>query len=335
MSNSRIWLEAVLYGSGGGRRFTQDSPVLPDVWVRYFEQPVKPLDLLIEPWLETPPSQVAGALLLRFKNESEQKDPDQVAPDEEPTELATTPEIESAEEVQDTGPERGRTTYNRSVVVSELTLRDLIRHVIPLTFWYRNASRRDTGPREALFGFDDIASESQGSFEGRLPRPAQLWEDVVRRDRPANSDREPYPYPKLLSLVRIAGLIAYVGLHGEDAVARELQGLAQFEDGERLKEAREILARCMVSGFRQVIEKLPQPGRVGLIYTINRNRKASLAIVQSVKTVKADAATSLFSISCKKITWAIIDSGIDAKHPAFIDWSKQNADQGGFEGAVP
>src|SRR6516162_7413215 len=152
MSNSRIWLEAVLYGSGGGRRFTQDSPVLPDVWVRYLEQPVKPLDLLIEPWLETPPSQVAGALLLRFKNESEQKDPDQVAPDEEPTELATTPEIESAEEVQDTGPERGRTTYNRSVVVSELTLRDLIRHVIPLTFWYRNASRRDTGPREALFG---------------------------------------------------------------------------------------------------------------------------------------------------------------------------------------
>jgi len=80
---------------------------------------------------------------------------------------------------------------------------------------------------------------------------------------------------------------------------------------------------------------LPQPGRVGLIYTINRNRKASLAIVQSVKTVKADAATSLFSISCKKITWAIIDSGIDAKHPAFIDWSKQNADQGGFAGAVP
>jgi serine protease AprX len=330
MSKSRIWIEAVLYGSGGGRRFTQDSPVLPDVWVRYLEQPLKRLDLLIEPWLETPPSQVAGALLQRFKNESENKDPDDVAPAEEPTELPTTPEIESADAIKDTGPERGRTTYNRTVVVSDLTLRDLIRHVIPLTYWYRNASRRDTGPREALFGFDGTAPESQDSFEARLPRPAQLWEDVFRRDEPANSGRERYPYPKLLSLVRIAGLIAYVGLHGEDSVARELDGLAEFEEGERLKEAREILARCMVSGFRQVIEKLPQPGRADLIYTVNRNRKASLAIVHSIKTVKADAASSLFSISCKKITWAIIDSGIEARHPAFIDWSKQNAEQGGL-----
>jgi serine protease AprX len=330
MSKSRIWIEAVLYGSGGGRRFTQDSPVLPDVWVRYLEQPLKRLDLLIEPWLETPPSQVAGALLQRFKNESENKDPDDVAPAEDPTELPTTPEIEAADVIEDIGPERGRTTYNRTVVVSELTLRDLIRHVIPLTYWYRNASRRDTGPREALFGFDGTAPESQDPFEARLPRPAQLWEDVFRRDEPANSGRERYPYPKLLSLVRIAGLIAYVGLHGEDSVARELDGLAEFEEGERLKEAREILARCMVSGFRQVIEKLPQPGRADLVYTVNRNRKASLAIVHSIKTVKADAASSLFSISCKKITWAIIDSGIEARHPAFIDWSKQNAEQGGL-----
>src|SRR5262245_34495349 len=218
MSNSRIWIEAVLYGSGAGRRFTQDSPVLPDVWVRYFEHPLKPLDLLIEPWLETPPSQVAGALLQRFKNESEGKDPGYVVPDEEPSELAaTTPELESAESIEDpTSPERGRTTYNRTMVVSTLKLRDLILHVIPLSSWYRNATRRDPGPREALFGFDDPAPESQESFDARLPRPAQLWEDVVRPDGPASSDKKSYPYPKLLSLVRIAGLIAFVGLRGED-----------------------------------------------------------------------------------------------------------------------
>lgn len=35
-------------------------------------------------------------------------------------------------------------------------------------------------------------------------------------------------------------------------------------------------------------------------------------------TVKADAATQLFNISCKDITWAIIDSGIDSSHPAFL-----------------
>jgi hypothetical protein len=147
---------------------------------------------------------------------------------------------------------------------------------------------------------------------------------------PPNSDKKRYPYPKLLPLVRIAGLIASVGLHGEDAVARDLDTLAAFEDEERLREARENLARCMVSAFRQVIEELPQPGRADLIYTINRNRKAALAIVHSIKTVKADAASSLFSISCKKITWANIDSGIEARHPAFIDWSKPNAQDGGL-----
>jgi serine protease AprX len=327
MGNTRIWIEAVLYGSGAGRRFTQDSPVLPDVWVRYLEQPLKPLDLLIEPWMDTPPSQVAGALLQRFKNESEGRDPLYVALDEEPG-LATTPEIESPGSEDSTSPERGRTTYNRTMVVSQLKLRDLIRHVIPLSFWYRNASRR--GSREAPFGFDVATPETTDAFDSRLPRQVQLWEEVVRPDVPPNSDKRQYPYPKLLSLIRIAGLIAYVGLHGEDAVARDLDTLAEFEDEERLREARENLARCMVSAFRQVIEELPQPGQADLIYTINRNRKATLAIVHSIKTVKADAASSLFSISCKKINWAIIDSGIDAKHPAFVDWSKPNAQDGGL-----
>lgn len=332
MSNSRIWIEAVLYGSGAGRRFTQDSPVLPDVWVRYLEQPETELDLLIEPWLETQPSRVAGALLQRFKNESEGRDPDLERPDEELISKDDEAPVEALGPEQDTaGAERGRTTYNRTMVVSQLLLRDLIRHVIPLTSWYQNASRPNTGPREALYGYDGLSSDTYQDFAGRLPRAAQLWEDVVRPDRPLEADEKGYPYPKLLSLVRIAGLIAFVGLRGKDAVAHELDVLAENDDEAKLKECREVLARYMVSGFRQVIGKLPKPGKEDLIYTINRNRKASLAIVHSIKTVKADAAGSLFSINCKKITWAIIDSGIEARHPAFIDWSKPNAAAGGLE----
>jgi serine protease AprX len=37
----------------------------------------------------------------------------------------------------------------------------------------------------------------------------------------------------------------------------------------------------------------------------------------SYQTIKADAAIKLFSISTADLTWAIIDTGIDAKHPAF------------------
>jgi serine protease AprX len=64
---------------------------------------------------------------------------------------------------------------------------------------------------------------------------------------------------------------------------------------------------------------LPVPANEELAYSINRNRTATLALKYSTKTVKADAATRLFSIRCKDIRWAVIDCGIDATHPAFLD----------------
>jgi subtilisin family serine protease len=38
-----------------------------------------------------------------------------------------------------------------------------------------------------------------------------------------------------------------------------------------------------------------------------------------VQAVKADAATTLFKVNCSELGWAVIDSGIDAGHPAFLD----------------
>ena len=34
--------------------------------------------------------------------------------------------------------------------------------------------------------------------------------------------------------------------------------------------------------------------------------------------VKADAANSLFKVNCKNIVWAVLDSGIDRDHEAFM-----------------
>lgn len=45
-------------------------------------------------------------------------------------------------------------------------------------------------------------------------------------------------------------------------------------------------------------------------------RQASL---EPACTIKADAASRLFEVSCNTISWAVIDSGIATKHPAFID----------------
>src|SRR3712207_9188622 len=45
-------------------------------------------------------------------------------------------------------------------------------------------------------------------------------------------------------------------------------------------------------------------------------------------TLFRSAATRLFNISCKDIRWAVIDSGIDATHPAFRKKRSDDASPG-------
>lgn len=53
------------------------------------------------------------------------------------------------------------------------------------------------------------------------------------------------------------------------------------------------------------------------LWAINRNRRATLTIERSVPATKADAGRRLFEIDGSGIAWAVLDSGIDARHPAF------------------
>ena len=55
------------------------------------------------------------------------------------------------------------------------------------------------------------------------------------------------------------------------------------------------------------------------IFMITENRVAQLSITESRCTVKADAANYLFNIDTSDLAWAVIDGGIDAQHPAFIN----------------
>ena len=55
---------------------------------------------------------------------------------------------------------------------------------------------------------------------------------------------------------------------------------------------------------------------VPMLWLVSRNRPAQFAIWGSRPAVKADAAVELFSIDCSSIGWAVIDCGVDARHPA-------------------
>ena len=54
-----------------------------------------------------------------------------------------------------------------------------------------------------------------------------------------------------------------------------------------------------------------------LLWSVNKNRKASVSLNQSVDSIKANASRRVFDVSGRGIRWAILDSGIDAQHPAF------------------
>lgn len=52
---------------------------------------------------------------------------------------------------------------------------------------------------------------------------------------------------------------------------------------------------------------------------VTLNRPVSMSVHRSRRTVKVDATAGLFSIRCDQIRWAVVDSGIDARH----DWFRR------------
>jgi hypothetical protein len=61
------------------------------------------------------------------------------------------------------------------------------------------------------------------------------------------------------------------------------------------------------------------PNGPGPLLSVSYNRSVEPAVAQTRKTIKADAAESLFQVDCSSLTWAVIDTGIDRDHPMFVD----------------
>jgi len=63
--------------------------------------------------------------------------------------------------------------------------------------------------------------------------------------------------------------------------------------------------------------EIPDPDEETLLWLVGLNRDATTAVRRSTLAVKADAARRLLKVDCSSLTWAVIDSGIDAEHSAF------------------
>src|SRR4051812_27547883 len=115
MSISREAFEDLLLDSQQ-RRYTQDSPVYADVWMKYFEcGPDKPQDILLEPNHSVSVGRLAKAVHERVGVQADH-------------EMA----------------------YAGEYVAIKLTLREMLAKVLPLSKWWRDLSRPTGGPVFAL-----------------------------------------------------------------------------------------------------------------------------------------------------------------------------------------
>jgi serine protease AprX len=281
-------VEQLLFGSGRVRRFTQDTPVLPDVWIEYATDPKTkqeeltrrrdglhpPLDLLLTPFRDV----TTGAVrtVVRKRVEEERKD--------------------AESKLFHADPLPPKVVYNQSTVMATLYFEDLVRAVIPMTDWWRRLSKR----------FNAKALQSETVRE-------HLADAVVDPEHPllALDGKTRYP-PDMLWLIRIVGAIALAhrGI-ALPAVFTDKQRGPGHEDAKKEW-------RPLVDAVADLMADVDPPENPEIrIHSVALNRIARTTVSGSRLAVKADAATRLFNISCKDIRWAIIDSGVDATHPAF------------------
>lgn len=243
-------LESWIFGSEEERRFTQDSPVMPEVWLRCAEDPDGRLDLLL-----TPHQHSSAAKLMRAMSR-----------------------CLFGEEARPADRKASGLALNEGYVVAYLGFEELVRCVVPLSPWWREVWPPRTKRLDAWVSRQQPEVLTQPSRAPKKPGFRGDW------------------------LLWYLALLGRIVLYQGDATDPELPSReAQLQAGAEL-----------LSGLeRPSGEERPQ------LWSANVNRVARTALSKSRLAVKADAAERVFSVECKELRWAIVDTGIDATHPAF------------------
>jgi serine protease AprX len=293
---TRKLMEQIMFGTGRVRRFTQDSPILPDVWLEYAKRPEertslppaakgrKPEDdafpavkLLITPYRETSAGDVRSELRDRLRNERKKKEwkvfrhPARPLP---------------------------RVVYNQTTVAATLHFEDLIRVVLPMTDWWARLDDKWAIKRVAEEGAQEILAQAIQNPE--RPRAVKDGQEVEwARSLP----------PTLLWMIRVVGTLAL--FH------RGQEMPAGFFGPRGVADATEEDWKQIIAAVVALIRNIDRGSPEARVYSVSLNREATPTIALSTLAIKADAARLLFNISCGELAWAVVDCGIDAQHPAF------------------
>ncbi len=300
----RSLVEFILLGPEDDRRQLQDSPILGDVWIEYARNPGKPLELLITPYKENAAGQVASTIreamlkgreLGRAKEGSEGK----------PRVL-----VDAAATI----------AYLQGVVAATLTFEEVLRFVVPMTSWWA-----DKRIQEALKDYLEEPRRTKRKTKG--PKKKSVMEIELEATRAEavkwldeGTEGAIQDLPTRKRYATLAGLILWAS--EQDFVQADESGPIKVQTRRFLEAVR---IEKVVDGLKEVFAAMAPATDPPLVWTVSLNRRVHPAVTRSVPAVKADAARSLFTVECKDIVWAVIDSGIDARHHAFRDRSGEGS----------
>lgn len=329
-------IHRLVFETFGMRRYTQDSPIQADVWVRYLKLAAlrrlgERVSLILTP-KETPgengqPAGGAGMLaeLIRTSILGRIRDQEwerrKVEPELKPFKLAST---------------------GRNVVI-EATFEEMLRYLVPNTYWwtqvsakYRDpkslgelldrAAREQTTIQQALVQFDDteffrfaalVAITGMIGSEGGDQAEVSALVEKLAPSRSLDDD-ELLPRASSAADARLSDL-THLWAHYRDVARSTFQKTESRKKS--LRDAGKNAAAVSTEVFIWFIHRnrVVNRGVVSARATTRAAPAASLRAQErlSRETVKADAAIALFSIKTGDLTWAIVDTGIDATHPAF------------------
>ena len=317
----------------GERRWTQGSPVVPDVWFAYMrnaetmarraafadaeymagrldanDDQINAVPLLVTPWEGARAGRIAQRLRISLGDRA-----------------ATAAIMASS-----------------SRVAADLGLADLVAHVVPLSGWMRTAIEdmtrleRDrteaTSARSARLSslsIDDLFDGGERARRRRIPaselmryvalaglvaalescRDAGRYDDVrkamadltARPPRRARTGADEVPWGNYVdTLARAWGLVrsAFEALEDRIGASPPARDVAGAED--------------------RPTPSLDDADALTRVWMIHPNRSAELTVAESRRTAKVDAAERLFEVTGDGITIAVVDTGIDATHRAFL-----------------
>ncbi|HEX6161001.1 MAG TPA: S8 family peptidase [Thermoanaerobaculia bacterium] len=280
---------------GALEHFIQDAGVVTDVWLAFAKEPDKPQRVLVAPARDTS-TILVGDALHRAITAYRKAFPKPLRP--------RTPNVSPLE----------------NFVALTIYFDELVQILLPLTAWWhrKHLSKLNGNPalQEAL-SQSILYSLGAAYREGmHTQRSAKEIDNRVLEAGPLAALLGVFVLlenePNALDAIGRDKLMEWIASHAS-AIANgwttELQrGAASWP----------IVTKAIPDDMQRE-KRGDQPE---LIERVFLDREAEYASEANC-AIKADAAKRVFDVSCRGITWAVIDSGIATTHPAFVDHYKR------------